>query len=269
MSEILLGQGRRRPLSIRNWVAPLARHAGRLVLSLLCFLALWQVLVLVTDPPSYIFPRPLGVARALWSGLLGGTYLAALWATVSAVLAGFVLGSGVGVVLAVLLVSAPWLDRQLFPYIVGLQSMPKIAIAPLMVVWFGFGFESKILIIALICSFPVLINTMAGLQAVDKTHLELIRALCGSPMQAMRHVRLPHALPYIFSGLSSALVLAVTGAIVGEFVGSRRGIGVLILKANFNLDITSVFALLILLGCTSALLNVALKYIARRALFWT
>lgn len=136
-----------------------------------------------------------------------------------------------------------------------------------MLVWFGFGLESKILIVALTAMFPVMINTISGLNAAEHDQIALVQALCGNRMQVLRHVQVP-ALPYIFAGLNTAVVLAVIAAIVGEFVGARAGIGYLILQANFALDLPAVFALLTVLGALGVLLSVGMRAIERRVCFW-
>jgi len=146
--------------------------------------------------------------------------------------------------------------------------VPKVAIAPLMLVWFGFGLESKILIVALTSMFPIMVNTMSGLRATDEDQIALIQALCGSRLQALRYVQIPAALPYIFAGLNTVVVLAVIAAIVGEFVGARAGIGYLILQANFALDLASVFALLTVLGVLGVILSLCIRAIEHRVCFW-
>ena len=236
------------------------------------FLALvlvWEAAISVLEIPGYLFPAPSAIGTALWLGIVSGVYPYNLAITMVEVLSGFALGSLAGLMLGVGMVTIPVLDRVLYPYVVAIQTVPKVAIAPLMIVWFGFGIQSKILMVAMACMFPVLINTVAGLRATDSDRLALVRAMCGTNQQVLRFVQLPSALPYIFAGLNTAIVLAVIGAIVGEFVGARVGIGVLILQANFSLDLASVFALLALLSSMGIILNVAMKSIEKRVCFWS
>jgi NitT/TauT family transport system permease protein len=152
---------------------------------------------------------------------------------------------------------------------VAFQSIPKVAIAPLMVVWFGFGMTSKFLIVGLTAMFPVLINTIAGLRSTDADRLDLLRGLCATRGQTLRYLQFPHAMPYIFAGLNTAIVFSVIGAIVGEFVGARQGLGVVILKANFALDLAAVFSSLIVLGVIGVTLNAGVRLIERRVCFWS
>jgi NitT/TauT family transport system permease protein len=160
------------------------------------------------------------------------------------------------------------MERIIYPYIVALQTVPKVAIAPLIVVWFGFGMESKIIIVALVSLFPVLVNVMAGLKAVDQDRLDLLVSLSATRWQILRYLRFPNALPFLFAGLNTAIVFAIIGAIVGEFVGSNRGIGFLILQANFSLDIAGAFALFVVLSIMGVSFHAALQAVQRRVLFW-
>lgn len=237
-------------------------------LSVPAVLLLWEAVIRGFAVEPFVFPAPSAVAVALWSGLSSGTYLEALWVTLTEILAGFALGSAFGFGLGLLLASVAILNRIIFPWVVGIQTIPKVAIAPLMIVWFGFGIESKVLIVALTCLFPVLVNTMAGLRATERSRIDLIRAHGGRHSQVVRFVLFPSALPYIFAGLNTAMVLAVIGAIVGEFVGARSGIGVLILQANFNLDLAAVFALLVILAVVGITLNSAIRFVERKVCFW-
>ena len=141
--------------------------------------------------------------------MTNGTYLYALAITLTEIIGGFVIGSACGILLGIAMVQVPLLNRIVYPYVVGLQTVPKVAIAPLMIVWFGFGISSKIFIVALTCLFPSLINTIAGLRAVDSDRIALITAMCGTRAQLLRYVQLPNALPYIMAGLNTGIVLAV------------------------------------------------------------
>lgn len=221
------------------------------------------------EVPPYVFPTPSAIAVALYQGVVDGNYLQALAVTLTEVIIGFAIGSICGILLGIAMVQVPLLDRLVYPYVVGLQTVPKVAIAPLMIVWFGFGISSKIFIVAMTCLFPSLINTIAGLRAVDSDRIALIKAMCGTRGQLLRYVQLPNALPYIMAGLNTGIVLAVIGAIVGEFVGAKTGIGVLILQANFGLDLASMFAVLVLIAVTGVVLSTILRMIETRLCFWS
>src|SRR5690606_34953635 len=138
----------------------------------------------------------------------------------------------------------PLLERTLYPYVVAFQTIPKVAIAPIIVIWFGYGISSKIVITATIAFFPALANTIAGLRATPPEQLELLVAYTATRWQVFWKVKVPQALPYIFVGLDVAIVLSIIGAIVGEFVGARAGLGYLIMQANFSMDMARTFAIL-------------------------
>jgi NitT/TauT family transport system permease protein len=256
------------PIAPSRWRA----GAGRVVEGLISFAILMLIVeggLRLFDVQPYVFPTPSAIAVALYDGVTSGLFLQALSVTLTEILCGFAIGSFCGILLGILMVQIAWLDRLVYPYVVALQTVPKVAIAPLMIVWFGFGISSKVVIVALTCLFPSLVNTIAGLRAVDSDRIALIRAMCGSRGQLLRYVQLPNALPYIMAGLNTGIVLAVIGAIVGEFVGAKTGIGVLILQANFGLDLASMFAVLVLIAITGVILSFILRQVEIRLCFWS
>jgi NitT/TauT family transport system permease protein len=160
------------------------------------------------------------------------------------------------------------IERVVYPWLVALQTLPKIALAPLIIIWAGYGISSKIIIVALAAIFPVLVNTIMGLKSCDQGKLDLMRSLGAGPWETFRTVRLPNALPFIFAGLNVAIVLAILGSIVGEFVGSKAGLGNLILEANFQFDVARIFAVLVILGCFGVVLSQLMRIAQRHFLFW-
>jgi NitT/TauT family transport system permease protein len=247
-----------------QWIRP----ALDVLASVVVVLSLWEGGIRLFNVEAFIFPAPTAILWSLWLGISSGKYVSALGVTLSEILTGAAIGSAAGLLIAVIMVSSRLAYRLVYPWIVGIQTVPKVAIAPLMLVWFGFGIESKILIVALTSMFPVMINTISGLQATEPDQVALVKALCGNRMQVLRYVQFPAALPYIFAGLNTAIVLAVIAAIVGEFVGARAGIGYLILQANFALDLGAVFALLVLLGTLGVTLSLGMRAIENRVCFW-
>lgn len=181
---------------------------------------------------------------------------------------GFAIGCFTGVSLGFLLSHFSLLERVFYPYIVAFKSLPKIAIAPMLVVWFGFGLEPKIFIAAVITFFPILVNTMAGYRSVDPDRIDLARSVRASEWQILYKIRLPSALPFIFAGLNIAVVLAFLGAIVGEFVGAQAGIGLLILEFNQSLNIAGVFSLLMILCALGVSVSAAMRYLEHKLCFW-
>ena len=234
----------------------------------------WEYGVLWLDVPSYILPPPSRVAFAMWQGLDAGIFdRGGYWlhagVTVAEVLLGFFIGSGVGLILGTVISQFRILEATLRVYLVAIQSLPKVALAPIIVMWFGFGLTSKVVIICLLTFFPLLITSMAGFKAVDAERLELMRALGARPWQIFWKVRFPSALPYIFAGLDMAAVLAVVGAVVGEFVGAQRGLGTLILSMNAQMDTAGTFSVFIILAIVGVVMYQAMRIIERRFLFWS
>ena len=241
---------------------------------LVVILVTWEWGVPYFDVPNYVLPTPSAIGVALWRGLdagfmARGGYWLHTCVTVWEVLLGFFIGSGVGLLLGTVISQFRIIEATLRIYLVAIQSLPKIALAPIIVLWFGFGLTSKVVIICLLTFFPLLINSMAGFKAVDPERLELMRALGANPWQIFWKVRLPSAMPYIFAGLDMAAVFAVVGAVVGEFVGAQRGLGTLILSMNAQMDIAGTFSVFIILAVVGIVIHKALRMVERRVLFWS
>src|SRR5207245_10326586 len=190
------------------------------------------------------------------------------WVRLSDAVAGFLIAVVSGIVLGAIVAEFRLVERTLYPYLVALQTLPKIAIAPLIVVWFGFDVSSKVVIAATVAFFPVLVNVIVGLKTIDAAKLDLMRSLRASRWQTFRLVTFPNALPFVFAGLDIAIVFSVLGAIVGEFVGAQRGLGNLILQFHTSLDIAGMFAVLLLLAALGVGLHLVIQVIQRRVIFW-
>lgn len=250
----------------------LARMAQKpeLPLSILLFVIIiggWELAVRLLDVPKIVLPAPSAVAVAIVQGMQGDM-LMHFGVTFFETIAGFALGSAFGLVLGALIGQFPLLERTLYPYVVAFQTLPKVAIAPIIVIWFGYGLTSKVIITATIAFFPLLANTIVGLRAAPQEQVELMVAFTATRWQIFRMVRLPQALPYIFVGFDVAIVLSVIGAIVGEFVGAQAGLGYLILQRNFNMDMAGVFAILVVLSLMGIGLHMLVNAIQRRVVFW-
>lgn len=242
-------------------------------IGLVILLSLWTGSVRLFAIPSYILPTPEAVLTALWSGIavaptnaLG--YYLPLWGTLSNAAIGFFIGVTLGLVLGSLMAESRIVERLLMPYAFALQSLPKVAIAPLVVIWFGFGDGSKIAIAALLAFFPVLINSFTGLRAVEPERLDLMRSLSATRFETYRIVKLPNAAPYIFAGLDMAVVYALLGTIVAEFLGAQRGIGVVITQAQAVSDVAGVFAALAILGVCGIALHGMVRRLERSVVHW-
>ncbi len=228
----------------------------------------WELVVRGFNVPMLLMPPPSAVAGALWRGLVSGTLLHHLGVTLFETVAGFLLGAVGGLVLGALIAQSARLERLVYPYVVAFQTVPKVALAPLIVIWFGFGLSAKVVIAATIAFFPVLANTVVGLRAVPADQLELMRAFLATKPQTLWKLRVPQALPYVLVGLDVAAVLAVIGAVVGEFVSAKEGLGFYILQAGFALDTPGVFAALVLLAAMGIAIHLGMRALRRRLLHW-
>ncbi len=233
----------------------------------------WWLATDVFGAPAYIVPAPEQVLRALINGLgrapwdTGGYWYHA-GVTVWEALLGLAIGSVLGAILGFAICHWPILGRSWYPYIVGFQSLPKVALAPLMVVWFGFGLQGKVFITAVITFFPVLVNTMAGYQSVEPERIELARSCNASEWHLLSKIILPSCLPFLFAGLSVASVLAILGAVVGEFVGASAGLGMLLMQYDQQMELAPMFAVILLLAVIGYLMNYAMQLFERRYCFW-
>jgi len=243
-------------------------HVPLIPLLFVAVVALWESGVRIWRVPDYLVPAPSTVVQALARGIRSGLFLANSWVTVYEALFGFVIAALAGIFLGAVIAQFRLVERTIYPYLVALQTLPKIAVAPLIIVWFGFGLSSKVIIAATVAFFPVLVNVIVGLKTVDQAKLDLMRSLSATPWQTFRLVTFPNALPFVFAGLDIAIVFSVLGAIVGEFVGAQQGLGNLILQFNVSLDIAGVFAVLALLSVLGVTLHLIMQAIQKRIIFW-
>ena len=232
------------------------------------FVGSWEWVVRAWAIPEFLVPAPSTVAGALARGVRSGLYVANFWVTLCEALLGFVIAAVAGTVLGAVIAQFRVMEQTFYPYLVALQTLPKIAIAPLIIVWFGFGISSKVIVAATVAFFPVLVNVIVGLKTIDPAKLDLMRSLRASRWQTFRLVTFPNALPFVFAGLDIAIVFSVLGAIVGEFVGAQKGLGNLILQFNVSLDIAGVFAVLILLSVMGVALHLIMQAVQKHVIFW-
>lgn len=236
------------------------------VVGLLAIIGLWWLATVVFGIESFLVPSPVDVVSSFVElpGYLLEQGLVTLWETVL----GFLLSIVVGVPLALVIVGSKVLERMFYPLLVALNAVPKVAIAPVFVVWFGFGIESKVLLIVLVCVFPVVISTASGMKSTPHELVELLRSLDATRRQEFFKLRFPYALPQVFVGLKVAISLAVIGAVIAEFIGARAGLGYVISQSGASADTSLAFAAMSLLAVMSITLFYGLAYIERRALPW-
>jgi NitT/TauT family transport system permease protein len=245
--------------------ASLLRSALPTAFLVLCVVA-WQVLVVALHVRTFVLPAPtVIVARILRSWPI---IFPNLLVTLEETLIGFALGAAIGFVLALLIAYSRLLERMLYPLIVASQAVPKIAVAPLFILWFGFGIWPKVVVTALLVFFPVVVTSAEGLMSVDRNLVDLLRSVNATAWQIFLKVRLPHALPQVLSGLKIAIALAVVGAVVGEWVGADKGLGYMIVFANSQLDTTLSFAAITLLVVLGVLLFIAVDVVGRLITPW-
>ena len=254
------GSGRRAGLR-----APSLRGVRPLV-TLLGLFAVWQLVVLLTDVPPFILPGPMAVIATLverWPLILGHA-----WITAAEILLGFVLGAVLGTASGLLLASFATARRWLLPVFIVSQALPVFALAPLLVLWLGYGMASKVAMAVLIIYFPITAAFYDGLKRADPEMLDLVRLLGASRFDMIRLIRLPAALPSLASGLRVAASVAPIGAVVGEWVGSSGGLGYLMLHANARMQVDLMFAALFVLAAMALALYLAVDRLGRRLAPW-
>src|SRR6267154_4165172 len=216
------------------------------LLTLLALLAIWQAATALFALPAYLLPSPLAILAQIthdwWMLLSHG------WITVFEIVTGFAISVLIGVPIAIWVTYSKAFDNAVYPLIVGSQTIPKVALAPLLLAWFGFGMAPKIVIVVMVAFFPIVINSVVGLRGAPVEMLHLARSMGASPAQIFWRFRLPQALPNIFAGMKLATVLAVIGAVVAEFVGADSGLGYLIMVAGANFQIARQFSAIVVLS---------------------
>ena len=249
---------------MKRWLPPLAIIAA--------LLGAWELaarLDVIADAlklEPFLVPAPSEIAQALWQDrdLLAEN----AWVTLQEVLAGFALAVAAGVGFAVALHLSPTLRRAFYPLLIASQTVPIVVLAPILVVWLGFGIGPKLVIIALICFFPVTVNTLDGLSAVDPDLVKMMRTLDASRWQILRRIEAPTALPYLFSGAKIAVAVAVIGAVFGEWAGSSSGLGHLIQQASAQLQTDRTFAAVAVLSAIAITLFALLAALERKVAWW-
>ena len=263
LTPALPPETRATPRPLPRWL----RHHGPPLVTFLLLLVAWQVLVPLLRVPPFILPPP----SLIWSRTLDfgvPMLLGHLWTTLYEVVAGFALAVVVAIPLALLISSAPALRNTILPLLVSSQSIPKVAIAPLVLIWVGYGELPKIIIAALVAFFPVVVDTAQGLQLVPRELLDLAHSLTHNRLRIFFKIRFPAALPYFFASLKVAISLAVVGAVIGEFVGSNAGLGYLVLVAMAQANTALAFGALVLLSLLGIVLFEIVALVERLVCPW-
>jgi NitT/TauT family transport system permease protein len=236
--------------------------------SFILILIVWEAVCRAGMVSPLVLPAP----SRIWDGLVilftAPWFPQHLWYTTAETLIGFFIGGILAIVLGIVMVNLPLFKEVVYPYVVAFQVMPKVVLAPLMITWFGFGIESKIVMAIAISFFPVVINTVVGLESVEENASLLMRSLVASRRQVFWKLAWPTALPSIFAGLKTSLTLALVGALVAEFVTAKEGLGTLITTFSFELKVYLVFACIIVVSVLGLILYGVMEYLERKIVFW-
>lgn len=238
------------------------------LISLGVLLLVWHLAVRWWQIPDYLLPPPSAVFDALSSGFASGSLWPHIGATLVNTLSGYAIGCALAIALGALLAESETFERFVYPVLVGLQATPKVALGPIILVWFGFGAASKIVLVALVCFFPLFVNTVNGIRRTDPELLEACRAFSASRLFLLWHVKLPAALGDVFAGLQIGVSLALIGAVVGEFLSAQKGLGYLIASSSVSMSLATMFAGVILLAVTGLVGAEIVRALQRRVVFW-
>jgi NitT/TauT family transport system permease protein len=235
---------------------------------LVAFVLAWHFYVTWFGISRFIIPPPLEVWNALIDLLATPSTLRHTWATLYETLFGFLIASAIGVALGTALGKTAWLERMANPFIVATQVIPKVALVPLFILWFGFGPQSKIVVAAVLAFFPILTNTVLGIKSVESGHRDVMTVLNASKWQNFLSLELPSSLPAVLAGMEVGIVLSVIGAVVGEYLGGATGLGYLLVTSMNNYKVGMLFAVIILLTVIGFLLYLFIGVLRRFVIPW-
>lgn len=243
---------------VLNWLSPL--------ISFFFIIGIWEFLVRIFSVPEYLLPTPSAIAVDFYKTI--GSLLFHAGVTFWEAFLGFIVANVLGVLTAIAFAHSKTLEKSLYPFAIALKTTPIVAMAPLLILWFGNGIFSKVAAAALIAFFPSIVNTIKGLKSIDAEALDLFKSISASKWQIFKKLRFPTALPYIFSALKISTSLAIVGAIVGEFVGANKGIGFVILISSYHLEIVKMFSAIIAAALTGIIFFWIVSFIEKRIIFW-
>ena len=247
-------------------VPPAAGYLVPPALALALLAIAWELWIRVADTPVYILPAPSAILRRLFGDL--GYFASEGFVTLYEAMAGFGVGCAVALAAAILMAHSRFVEKSLFPLAILVKVTPIVAIAPLLVIWFGFGPVPKVFIAALLTFYPVLVNAVVGFRSVNPGALDFVRSLHASPWETFWLLRVPSSLPYLFAAFRIAVPLSVIGAVVAEWFSAEAGLGSVIIVAHYNLDMPTLFSAIITLAVIGIGLTVLTSAIERRLLFW-
>ena len=249
-----------------SWILEKLRAIALPTVTAVVVIVLWESAARLGWMPDYVLPGPTAILNEIynsWHSLLLHAYV-----TTVEIILGFLVAVLAGVGLAVVMVYVPLVEQAIYPWIVVSQVVPKVALGPLFVIWLGFGMLPKVTIAFLIAFFPILIDTLIGLNSIEQEPFYLLRSMGAGRLKAFWYLRLPHAMPNIFAGMKVAMTLAVVGAIIGEFVGANAGLGYLLLYANGAMNTRLLFAALVVLTIAALILYAILVIVEKFVIPW-
>jgi NitT/TauT family transport system permease protein len=245
---------------LKNWSVLLVGIVGLLI---------WHYVVIWSGIEEFILPSPTQVFEALQIQLQDALFYTHLWVTFQEAIVGFFLAAVSAITLGTAVSQIRVIEKMIMPYVAAIQTIPKVALAPLFVIWFGYGMSSKIIMAAVICFFPILINVIEGLNSAEAERIRMLTVFGASKAQIFKKVKLPSALPFIFAGLDIGIVFAILGAVVGEFLGAQRGLGVLLLQTQYNFDIAGMFSVLLVLSMMGFAGHITILALKKKFAFWS
>ncbi len=250
-----------------------AKSAITFIASLVAIMGVWEYVSRSGGVNPLVLPAPTSILASVWFVITNMftrlAYWEDTWITLYEIVAGFFLGSGMAVIIGSLVAEFHTMRRIVVPYTIALNTTPKIAIAPLFVIWFGFGAMPKILIAAVICFFPVFVNTVTGLGSMEEEELELMASIRASRWQTFLRLKLPRSAPFVFASLRTAMAFAAIGAVIGEFAGAQNGLGFQIEFAAARLETARLFAFLFIVSLLAYLLYSLIAFAERKVVFWS
>lgn len=244
------------------------RKCGLIVLVSLLFLLLWEAIIRLFNISEFLIPSPVKVFDTYVSMVLTGKLFFHTWITMIEALTGFAIGALIGIVLGYTVSKSKMLNKILSPFIIAAQTTPKLALAPIFLIWFGFGLLSKIFITALIVFFPIFVNTTVAIKSINPNMRAVMKLACANKWQVFKKLEFPSSLPMLFAGFKSGITLAMVGAVVGEFVGSSAGLGYLIVFGTGYLDTSIVFVAIIQLVIVSIIFYEIITKIGSKLMKW-
>jgi NitT/TauT family transport system permease protein len=257
------------PLRLHRLVVRMnAGQAGPVIGIFVALLVAWEYGVRLFGIKAYILPPPSQIWVSLSAQLATPVFWQDAGVTLKETLAGYALAIVGAFVIGILVAEFRLVGQIVMPYVVAFQSVPKVAFAPLLLIWFGFGINSKIVMACLVAFFPMLMNVIEGMRSADAQELDMLRAFGAGRLQVLRLCKLPNAMPLMFAGLNIGIIFAILGAVVGEYVGAQAGLGYRLLSFNFNFDIAGMFAIMVVLSALGFTSHIIITILRRRFVFW-